>query len=432
MKILKKIAATIFAFVIAMFTVHAQLQEDLKTYFNDGEYFIAYGDYQEALFNYLKIEKKGITNPNIQYRIGQCYINLEGQKTKAIPYLESASKLITLNYQEGNVKEIQAPIDAFFFLGVAYQVNNEFDKAIDSYRKYIALLPKEDILSYKFTKQQEAACKNAKEALEKPANITIELLKEPINNVSPNMYPIMAPNDSMFVYLNKMKFYDALTVTVLNSKTGLWSNPKNINQEILSDGFMYPTSVSADGKTIYLGMNDNFNSDIYYTNYNNETKKWSPYSKLKGVNTKFWESNASISQDGKFLYFSSNNPKNNIGGMDIFVCERINDKWSEPINLGTKINTEFNEEAPYITNDGNRLFFVSQGNTKNIGGYDIFYSDKSGNGWGPAVHLPYPINTSDDETFFSPTADGEAGYLSRINDTIPKNGFDIYKFYLTK
>ena len=62
--------------------------------------------------------------------------------------------------------------------------------------------------------------------------------------------------------------------------------------------------------------------------------------------------------------------------ISIFPDGTPDGKWGDPENLGSTINTRYNEETPFITNDGNRLYFSSYGHY-NMGGYDIFYSTRN-------------------------------------------------------
>lgn len=401
-----------------------QIKENLGESFNDAEYFLNYGDYQEALYNYLSIIKKGVNNANIQYRIGQCYMNIEGKKKEAIPYLIEASKSVTLEYREGNPKEIQAPPEVFFYLGQAYQVNQEFDKAIDNFRKYVAFLEAGN-LNRNYANKQIKACEHAKEAINNPKSYVIEKMSQKINNQSDNIRPVISDDDSTLVFMSKLKFYDAIFLVKKEGKD--WGFPENLNQEIKSDGNLFITDISADGQKLLMAKDDNFDSDIFYSDYSVDDEQWLPFEEFKDVNSKYWESHASITADGKKVYFASND-KDSRGGMDIYYIEKNHrGKWDKPVPLSGKINTKFNEESPFITADGSMLFFASQGHEENIGGYDIYYSKKTGNSWSKPVNLGYPLNTPDDDLFFCPSGDGKTGYFSRLNEN---NNLDIYKVRL--
>jgi hypothetical protein len=404
--------------------INAQISEDLKEVFNDGVYFVNFGDYREALFNFTKLYNKGIKNGNIQYYIGFCYINMPNEKTKAIPYLEEAIKSVSINYTEGNFKEITAPVHAYYYLGVAYHVNYEFEKAKENYRKFIALLPTKEVSDLKYAKKQIEACNKAPEYINNPKPYTFERLSDKINNNSPNLRPVVSGNDSTFVFMTQLKFYDGVFVSNRNNK-GEWTSPKNINPELRSDGKLQVNSISYKGDMLLFSLNDNFKSDIYSSTLDVNTGKWAPITKMKTINSVNWESHATISADGKAIYFVSSR-KQTVGGSDIFVT-KLNDngKWSKPVNLGSTINTIFNEETPFITENGKILFFSSQGHD-GLGGFDVYMSVLNGHTWSKPINLGYPVNTPDDDLFFYPINDGEAGYYSRFNTETPSMREDIY------
>jgi tetratricopeptide (TPR) repeat protein len=419
----------LFIYSILTFSVSSiaisQSGRSAKEYFNDAEYFISLGDYQEALYNYLEVYKSGYKNGNVNYRIGLCYVNIDGKKTMAIPYLEQAIQFVSRDYMEGSYKESHAPPEAFFYLGQAYQIDHQFKKAIDNYRRYLSLLPQGDMLGYRYTKQQIQACNRAKKIIADSVDYEIIKLGNSINNSASNYRPAVANNDSVIMYMNDLKFYDAIFYTTKRAD-GTWKNPKNVTQEIKSDGDFYPCHLSNDGNYAFLVMDDNFNSDIYFSIQ--QENSWAPFEEPEQrINTKYWESHASITEDRRSIYFSSNMSKDNQGGMDIYMIEKdLKGKWGRPINLGSTINTSFSEDIPFITADGKKLFFCSQGHNT-LGGYDIFVAEKKGNAWGKPKNIGYPINTTDDDMFFCPTKNGKFGYYAKFEKNGKKN---IYKVIL--
>jgi hypothetical protein len=146
-------------------------------------------------------------------------------------------------------------------------------------------------------------------------------------------------------------------------------------------------------------------------------------------NSDSWESQACISCDGRVLYFASNRP-GGLGGTDIWVSVKQKDgTWSNPSNLGAPINTDKDEESPFISNDGNRLFFSSTGHI-GFGGQDIFMSsfDKY-RGWSNAFNLGPTINSPFEDLGFVLTADGLSGYFASDRPG-GFGGMDIYKVNL--
>jgi len=209
---------------------------------------------------------------------------------------------------------------------------------------------------------------------------------------------------------------------------GKWTTPVNITQELQTDGDFYISSLSADGKLLFISKDNDFNSDIYSSSF--DGNNWIKIVKLnKNINTKYWESHGFITEDGQHLIFASDRP-GGYGGLDLYISEKTDRDWGPPVNLGPEINTRFNEDRPSLINNGKTLFFISQGH-ENIGGYDIFRSDLQGNGtWDEPKNLGYPINTPDDNIFFMPTGNGNSGYISVAKDSEGYGREDIYKITL--
>jgi outer membrane protein OmpA-like peptidoglycan-associated protein/tetratricopeptide (TPR) repeat protein len=386
-------------------------QTVIKEDFFDAEFFLSEEDYREALYSFQKVYKAGYQdNANINYRIGICYLNLPGQKEASIPYLEKAVTNISEKWVEGSFKEVTAPPDANLFLGNAYRIANRLADAIIYYNKYHEGLAKSRIEDLEYTNQQIQACERAKKVIEKPVPLLKENLGKKINTNTNNKQVIFSGDNNAMAFLTELRFYDA--VFFLKKINGTWSNSMNITPQIESDGDQYPCSLSFDGQKLFLVKMSNFEADIYVSEY--RMGRWMPSKPIgKPVNSsKYFESHASIAPDGKTLYFTSNR-KESLGGMDIFFS-KLNEKgaWSEPVNLGSVINTKLNEETPFIANDGKTLFFSSQGH-ENIGGFDIFKSIKQNDGtWSKPVPLPYPINTTDDDIFFFPAEKENSGYMT--------------------
>ncbi|MBN2347944.1 MAG: PD40 domain-containing protein [Bacteroidales bacterium] len=420
--------SVIISFVL-LFCILARGQKtevSTRDYFEDAEFFLENEEYADALYDYLELYNRGYeNNSNINYRIGSCYLNIKGQKEKAIPYLLKAVENTTKRYQESVLRETRAPIDAFLYLGNAYRVTDQLEKAIATYNQYIKLAADFDESGIEYAKQQIEACLIAKDFMETPVEFEKRNLGPEINTSSSNYKGVISGDGNTLLYMMELPFYHAVYFS--QNVNGEWTAPVNITPQIQSDGDQFVTSVSYDGKQLFLTKEDNFNSDIYISNYENGL--WTKSVPLSNkINTKFWESHASISADGKTLYFSSNR-RGGLGEMDIYKSElnEFND-WSAPVNLGNNINTELNEDTPFITEDGKTLYFSSQSH-KSMGGYDIFISHKDEQGnWSGPENLGYPINSTDDDLFFYPWKNGNVGLVSVFSD----DGFgkeDLYEYW---
>jgi outer membrane protein OmpA-like peptidoglycan-associated protein/tetratricopeptide (TPR) repeat protein len=423
---MKKFIGTLLILFSTILYISGQSAEiALREYYIDAEFFFAQEYFADALHDYLEIYKRGYKdNANINYKIGKCYLSIQGKKDRAIEYLEKAKTSASSKYKGAGMTENIAPLDVYLYLGNAYRVNNMLDKAIESYNKYKTLIPSSEVNLQEYADKEIEACNIANEFMSHPKDVEFQNLGDAINSNNDDYKAVVSGDGNTIFFMHKLPFYDAVSVSrIINGK---WSRPENITPQILSDGNQFVSSVSYDGNYLILTKEDEFNSDIYFSKF--VDNRWTPSEPIKGgdINTKYWESHASISSDGKVLYFTSNR-KGGIGEMDIYVSKLLeNGTWGPAKNIGAKINTILNEDTPFITEDGNTLFFSSQGFV-NMGGYDLFYShNENDTAWSVPENLGYPYSTTDDDLFFYPSENGKIGYTSRIRP----DGFgsmDIYK-----
>lgn len=415
----------LFAFLLAILynpDLSSQNRIENKMIFYDAESWVLFEDYKEALPEYLQLLEYYPSNANIKYRIGQCYINIPGEKSKAIRYLEDAVQSINPRHKEGRFRETGAPWDAYYQLADAYRITGQIDKAIETYRHFKKNLDPEVYDSVIVNRQIES-CLNAKELMNKPLFIKESNLGKTINDNNSEYNPVVSDDERMLIFSKSEPFYEALLYSV--KINGAWAEPANMNEILKVDRDIYPSSLSRDGKTLFLYNSEDYDGNIFSTVFSDGT--WSPIQKLNdNINTKYWESHAIISHDNKKLYFTSNR-KGSIGGLDIYVSTRDNTgNWGPAENLGPVINTPYNEDTPFLSEDDRTLFFSSRGHL-NMGGYDIFRSTLLDNGeWSQPVNIGYPLNTTDDDLFFQPVKAGNEGYFSKYNPD-GFGGEDIYR-----
>jgi len=383
-----------------------QIKGNEKKIFIEAESYFLYGDYPEALYLYQLLTREFELNRKFSYRIGQCLLNMPGNEQKAIEPLKSSVAAINLNCNESDFFDNCVPYDVYFYLGEAYRMTNEFDKAIESYKLLLENV-KEGEYDISRIKHHINSCENAKNAIKTPINATFEPLSKNINTADINRNAVFSSDENIIVYTSSQRFYDAIMYSKKN-ENGKWSTPINILSQLGVDNFMYPTGLSADGTELYLNGTENYGGDIYYSKY--KDGKWLPVSKLnKNINSKYWESHASISKDGNTLYFTSNR-EGGFGNLDIYKSTKDSKgQWGPAENLGSKVNSEFNEFSPIMIDD--KLYFASEGHST-IGGFDIFISTFDGSTFSSPKNLGYPINTSYDEEFYFPSINGNYGFIS--------------------
>lgn len=405
--------AALFFSLTAQAQIYSQLYSGRQEMFLEAEAYHLFEEYNEALPLYLELLKSQPGNSYLNYMAGICYLNIPGEKEKAIEYLEKAIENIDHRNRRPTYRTVNAPQDALFYLGNAYHINYQFGKALETYQKFREIL-NPSVYNYEIVDEHIQSTRNALESTLNPVFFLEENLGERINTRYSETNPVVSGNEKVLVFSRRLPFYDGVFFSE-KTEEGEWSWPVEITPQIGSDGDCYPVSLSYDGTELYLYKSDDLIGNIYVSRF--ADGMWTRIRKLNdNINTRYWESHASISKDGNTLYFTSNRP-GGYGGLDIYYSRRDSrGEWGPAVNLGPKINTPYNEDTPFITEDGNTLYFSSYGHY-NIGGYDIFYSTLLDDGsWSVPLNAGYGINTPDDDHFFHPAANGIYAYVSRFDD----------------
>ena len=400
--------------VIFSVAASAQSTKEMKEIFAQAESYYLYEEYELANQLYILLENP--ENLNVIYKIGTCYLNIPDEKEKAIPYLEAAAKNAAYNAKTKSFKEKRAPLDTYFYLARAYLINNELEKGLNTLQNFRSLAKETEgkggMENLDFVDQQIQACKIAMGSMENPVVISKKLLGTDFSLGSMNENPAVSFDGSTIVFTERR----GLVNVILFSKKirGKWQTPVEITSRLNAGEDCLSCSLNMDGTELFLYKNDNFDGNIYSSKYVND--EWTPIVKLnRNINTRFYESHASVSADGKRLYFTSNR-EGGQGGLDIYVSERdASGDWGTAVNLGPIVNTMYNEDNPFIIQADSVLYFCSEGHNS-MGGYDNFKSRNVGNEWKTPVNLGYPINTTDDDKFFQPANNGLNAFYSLKTD----------------
>lgn len=387
-------------------------QEDQAyMYFNSGDYATAYLMFDKLNAKYPKEE-------DYKLKLGLCCLYFPEKNARAIEI-----------FQEMKNETKSATAD--YYLGKAYQVNYKFDEAL------AVLEPLVEALSGSKKEEDKAIvadatlgilnCKNGKQLIQNKVIADITNLGPPINTSELEAVPVITADESIMIFTyagakstggkqNESLKPDPNGKYLLDiyksekKADGSWGNPNPIDV-LNTNGNDAAIAISPDGQKLFVFFSDAKNSgDIYVSKLNNnEFSKPEPLN--ANINTpEYWEGSCSVSADGKFLYFSSERP-GGMGGRDIWVSELINGDWGPAVNLGPKVNTAYDDDAPFIHPDGITLFLSSKGHLS-IGGYDIMFTIKKDNDWTEPKSMGVPLNTTNDDSFYVINSKGDKGFFS--------------------
>jgi tetratricopeptide (TPR) repeat protein len=405
----------------------AQTKEEIIEYFEEAEYFFNRDDFEEAAYYYKKVLEIYPDNANFNFKLGTCYLNIPGSESMAVPYLEKASeRTVEKNkYKPKSFEEKNAPLHAYFYLGNAYRISNQLDKALKSYNTFINSPFYYGNYNETIVENEIKACERAKIIQDSPIDLTEEVLPDPLNSDASELHPVVSGDETTIVFIRKLKFYDA--IFLCHNVKNEWSQPLNLNPLVGSDGDFYPACLSYNGNELYLVKNSSGGGDLYVSYYRDNT--WTKAVKLGGhINTGANETSACLSEDGQWLYFSSDRSSGK-GGLDIYAAKRIaENQWGKAKNAGKSINSVFDEDSPCLTSQGKILYFSSKGHYS-MGGFDLFYARRDGKKWSSPVNAGYPVNNTADNNNMLVMQGGRIIYLSKI-DAAGNANADLYKLQI--
>jgi outer membrane protein OmpA-like peptidoglycan-associated protein len=323
--------------------------------------------------------------------------------------------------------------DIEYWIGKGYQYGFDFAKALRYYNLYKEKLVKrssyqgKDKIDMATVDRSIFECENGLELVSNPQNFSIVNIGREINSEFEDYAPVLNENEDEIVFTTRRrdgnmnenvfddnKPWEDIFIARRNGTT--WESAKNIGSPVNTPYHNSNSALSADGKTLFI-FSDEGNGDLYFTHLSPDGS-WTAPEPLPGIiNSTFEEKSVTISKDEKTLYFSSNRP-GGFGGLDLYKATKDSKgHWSNVKNLGSKINSDLDEDGPFIDYLGTTLYFSSKGR-KGMGGFDVFKAtfDEQKNEWSEPVNLGYPINTPDDDIYFVTSKDSKRAYYSSVRE----------------
>jgi len=415
----KKSLLLVFLLTLLSSIVYCQsINTDSKT----ARQVLASGNMRKAIKHYTELLRVHENNTEYNAYIGYAYLNSRIDRSKAVEHFEKALKSPT------------ADSYIYYDLGKAYMLCYRFDEAIEAFKNFQKKVDKEqegDLTAQRYIEM----CENAKTLIPLRSNVDIKNVGNNINSEFPDYNPYVDETESVMVFATKrdknspavedVDGFKTADIYISNFNGKEWEKPKRLPNTVNSSYVEESVGFSADGNWLLITVDNQFGVDDIFIS--EKVKKNFQKSEKLNINTEYKEHAAMLSPDGNWLFFSSNRP-GGYGGYDIYYCKKLpNGEWSFPINAGNDINTQYDDNFPYLAPDGTTFFFASQGHNS-IGGYDLFKStwDEEQQAFSTPDNLGFPVNTPDDNKTISVSKSGRYGYISDFRE----NGIgelDIYK-----
>lgn len=386
--------------------------------------YMAFEHYTCALKELMVLDKQKPKNTKIYLLIAECYLNYDGDRTKALPYLQHV------------IKENKYDIEALLMLGLAYHANEEFDKAIEAFNNYISKSKRAEGITY--AQIYITYCQNAKNLFKLKQNVHFENLGKDINSEW-NDYNVFVSPDEEFLFFSSNRektmgnfpYKDGYVSDVFVSqyRGKNFSKSKGIGGMYNSEDVDDFAGASADGSTIFLTSDKEFQIfNLYISQKGPKSRSFPkpiPLENINGKNTN--EMSATINNEQNIIIFSSDRP-GGYGGQDLYITKLLPDgTWGAPINMGPQVNSERDDIYPMFTLNQKGIIFSSN-NNYSIGGFDLFQTDFSEElkTWTAPKNLGFPINSPYNDLFISMLPNNKYAY----KDAIRKDSYgmkDIYR-----
>jgi flagellar motor protein MotB len=388
--------------------------------------------YAQALEHYLKANDFNPNNSLLNYNIGKCYLK-SVQKAKSVPYLEKARQL-----------NPHVEPDLLYLLAQGYHLDLQIDKSIATFKEYRATLSPEKLTAQEaLINKRISECETARDLIARPIRVFIDNLGPKVNSKFPDYGPFISANERVLIFTSvrdnttggkvdpaDLQYYEDLYICYRDTLTGEWKEAINPGRPLNSESHDAIVGISSDGKHALIYKGEENMGDIYECFIKPDGTWDIPRPLPKGINTEFHESSAAFSYNMEAIYFASDRP-GGYGGHDLYVSnlesKEKSDKlhYGDPVNLGPAINTPYEEVGVFMSPDGRTLYFSSTG-PGTMGGYDIFRSLNDYGQWSTPENIGYPVNTADDDVFFSISLNNHHGYYSSFDP----NGYGHRDLYM--
>jgi outer membrane protein OmpA-like peptidoglycan-associated protein/tetratricopeptide (TPR) repeat protein len=414
-------------FVFGFSVAAAQLPLDTKSkkaieYYTEADNYRVRGQYSQAIRLLMEAIDKDRNFTEAYYRLGIVYMTLK-EFPQAITNLEKGLSL---------TKDIRKQKVFWYDLGESYFTEGNYDKAEEILKKFLGA----EVQNKVKIDRARLLLSNVDFARENKKNASaykLRRLSDTVNAYVMQYFPVLTADQQSLIFTRRLgggPSDDEDLVISAKNKRGRWEEPKSLSKNINSELNEGTCTISADGRklifTSCVGRQGYGSCDLFQSVRIGD--EWTQPKNLGPmVNSAEWESQPSLSADGRTLYFVSDR-RGGEGRRDIWVSTlNENGQWTRAKNVGKPVNTPYDEISPFIHVNNRVLYFASNGQI-GFGGYDIFFSERDSlSAWREPKNIGSPINNHEDQFSLFITADGKKGYYS--HEEAKEGGYSASQIY---
>ncbi len=401
-------------FIFLGFIFQNQMLGDTKS--RSGDYYFKVGTFDRAIRAYKRELRKDKYNVDILNNIVDSYLQLNVSKNEALEYI---SRLVEIDRSSETVFKYA---QVLFYLMRFDEAKKEFE--------WVKLHQEKDSELYVESERFLQWTLNAIAYTLNPLDVTFLNLGKSINTNKSEINPYVNSNEGHLFFSSNKRYLSKLGVNYYNicSSERLvdsWDKSRNFGYYINSEFDEIVAGSSPDGSSLFVFHNRQGADKLSFSVRDDRGR----YSYLQDfgypIDMKGGEYGAWVSESRDTLFFVSENEK---GNTDIYYSIRLpNKEFGQARPIPGNVNTDYDENFPVLANNGKRLYFSSD-NKYSMGGYDLFYSDynEEKKEWGNPVNLGYPINDVYDNYTISMPQGKRYAYVSAVRP----EGYgerDIYK-----
>ncbi len=414
------------ALLAGIFICSQQLTgQDVSILKKSGEEFLAALQYKLALEAFLKYEQARPGDASVAANTGICYFQLND--------LEKAENYLNQSFQIKNTP----PEHTLLYLGKLHHAKLDFEQAATFYKKFLQKTPGNHPLRAA-VKDDIRRCANGIRIRRQAPVAAVVNLGEVINSTGDDFKPILSPNNSERLYFSSARPGNAgcaggeckadMFFTTLSD--GDWGTPQPLSIFLNSIQNDVALDFSKNGSLLYFFRGETlYSGDILVDTFRANVLERTLFSPELESPMIPWNGDRSLNFFNDTILLFSSRRAGGFGGLDLYVSTFRRGHWSLPQNLGPTVNSPYDETSPFLAVDGRTLYFSSNDARRSMGGMDIFrsiYLDHVQR-WSPPENLGNPVNSAADDEQFVLSASGSEAFFASAR----KQGLGERDLYVT-